>query len=775
MKEVMNKLFVFIFLLMNVCIAKSQHIITLSTGDTIIGVFSQAPARSIEYVNNGILVTYNFEKTTIMEDDIYERNYIWSYVGFGVNDTPTQPAIPYRKDSYTMPSGCSATIELVDSQYVDFPYKLSPARPPLVESDDEFYSTSNVPAITAYQGFYPSSVVCMNDIEVYRGDSIANILVSPLKYNYQTETIRAYTLISYKVSFIKENNMIGNFAIQPDMEVEDVYLVNNTLNAHLKLDRVFQSNPSSPQKSYLILSTPTFRASVEKFANWKKLLGFDVQTIFNNSWTPSTIKSTISDCFLNKNNLYYLLIIGDIEDLPSQSFYNNYTQKNYVTDFYYSCLDGDDDQIPDLLYGRIPVKTSAEANVVIDKIINYEKNPTNDSLFYITGLHCAEFQDKNPKNTYEDRRFTLTSEEVRNSIMSEGYDVIRVYAAQNSVNPMFWNNGSYSYGGPIPDELKRPGFTWTGNATDINTAINNGSFYVLHRDHGSVSGWGTPSYLKNNINSLNNGDKLPVVFSINCLTGKFNNNTDCFCEAFLKKENGGCVAIFGATEVSYSGKNDILTEGMFDAIWPSDNLRPTFPGVNNIGGITPTPTYELGQILNQGKARLDEVYRTNTLYTKELFHCFGDPSMKIYTANPTPFTNVDIIRSQDSIYVNLNGDTAAIVFQDQVTEDILCATGTSAALQTNPSTRIRVCISSHNKIPYICDVEPYMVYIQNENVVGPASYNANIIKVGSNVTISKPQGPVVFESGNVRLQAKKILIEGTTTVNKGSSLEIVNE
>ena len=768
----MRYFFIFVFLIFNICVANSQYVITLNTGDTTSGVFSQTPTRNIEYVDNGIIVTYSFENATIIEDPLYDGCFMWDYVGFGVNEIPTQPAIPFRLDSFTIPIGCYATVELVDSQFVDLTCALSPSRPPLIDSGDEFYTTSNVPSISAYTGYYPSSVVSLNSIEIYRGNGIANVLVSPLKYNYQANVIRAYTRIGYKISFNEENNTIGNYSVLPNMYIEDMYLSNVTLNAQQQLVRSVNSNPTPPRKSYLILSTPTFMKSVEKFAEWKKLLGFNVQTILNNSWTPSTIKSTISDCFLNKNNLYYLLIIGDMDDVPAQS---SSLSHSHVTDLYYSCLDGDGDTTPDLLYGRIPVKTNAEANIVIDKIINYEKNPTNDTSFYTTGLHCAQFQDDD-FNTYEDRRFTLTSEEVRNSIMCEGYDVIRVYAAQSSVNPMCWNKGSYSYGGPIPNELKRPGFTWSGNSTDINTAINNGAFYVLHRDHGSVSGWGTPSYKINNINSLNNGNKLPVVFSINCLTGKFNNSNDCFCEAFLKKENGGCVAIFGATEASLSGKNDVLTEGMFDAIWPSNNLRPTFPGVNNTGGTTPTPTYEIGQILNQGKARLAEVYGMNgTRYTKELFHCFGDPSMKIYTAVPTPFENVDITRSVDSIYVNLNGDTANIVFQNQVTGEILCASGTSATLQINPSTKIKICISSHNKIPYIYEVEPYTIFIQNENVVGPANYDADTIIVGTHVTNTKPQGPVVFVSGNIRLKANRIFFEGTTTVNKGTKIEIINK
>lgn len=772
----MRYLYVFIFLLIHFCIVQGQNIITLSSGNITDGVFSQAPLRSIEYVDNSILVTYTFEKATIMDDPLYEGAYMWKYVGFGVNNIPAQPAIPYRIDSFTIPKSCYAIVELVDSQFVDLPFLLSPARPPLIDSGDEVYSFDNVPNISSYRGYYPSSIVSLNDIEVYRGNSIANVIIAPLKYNYETGVIRAYTKISYKLSFINNVNTLGDYLVQPNVESENILLANATLNTSYQLDRNDQSILAPPQRGYLILSKPKFESSIEKFVEWKKLLGFDVQAILNSSWTPDLIKSTIRNYYNQNSNLYYLLIVGDMEDVPAQRSNLVY---QHVTDYYYSCLDGENDITPDLLCGRIPVKTNEEANVVIDKIINYEKHPVQDSLFYKNGLHCAFFQDDSI-DTYEDRRFTLTSEEIRNSVMDEGINVLRVYTAKDSVNPLFWNNDYFSFGDSIPFELRRPNFTWSGDSIDINAAINSGTFYVLHRDHGGMSAWGNPSYTKDNINSLNNGNKLPVVFSINCYTGYFNHvMIDCFCEAFLKKQNGGCVAIYGATNRSLSGYNDALSEGMFDAIWPSEKLRPTFPDVNGTGGITPTPLYELGQILNQGKTRMSETYGTinsdYNLYTKELFHCFGDPSMRMYTASPTPFTNVDIIRSEDSLYVNLNGDTATIVFQDLLEGTTMCTTGTSATLPTNPTKKIRICISYHNRIPYICEVEPYIIFIQNETVVESANYEAENIMVGEHVTNLKPQGPVVLESGDVRLKAKRILIDSGTSVNKGASLELINK
>lgn len=200
-----------------------------------------------------------------------------------------------------------------------------------------------------------------------------------------------------------------------------------------------------------------------------------------------------------------------------------------------------------------------------------------------------------------------------------------------------------------------------------------------------------------------------------------------------------------------SGYNDVLTDGMFDAIWPSSKLHPKFPGVSGTSVVTPSPTYELGQILNQGMARLAETYGTsyNTTYTKELFHCFGDPSMKIYTDIPTVFTNVSVSRGEKSVSVNLGEDFATISFYDMLSGDVVYTTGTSATYLTEHSANVSVCVSAHNRIPYINEGE---IDIQNETVIGPVSYSGPIIKVGSSVTKNKATGPVVF-----RLETTSIL------------------
>jgi hypothetical protein len=354
-----------------------------------------------------------------------------------------------------------------------------------------------------------------------------------------------------------------------------------------------------------------------------------------------------------------------------------------------------------------------------------------------------------------------------------GKNVHRVYYADPLVNPTNWNDGTYANGEPIPNELHRPYFAWDGDSTDIINYINQKSFYILYRGHGDLQEWSHPQFTINNINSLNNGQVQPVVFSICCWTGAFN-YSNCLCETFLKKENGGCSAIFGATEKSKSGPNDVLAEGIFDAIWPSSALWPSIPNTNGINTNAPTPTFRLGQILDQGLRRVDEAYLGTNLehlsqYTYELFHCFGDPSMMIYTDTPTPFSNASIVRQNGSINVNTGGTIATITYYNRRTGNVESYSGTTHTHTDDPE--ISVCISAHNKIPYI---DAGTLYIQNATLTNNTYYEAKTIKVGKNVTTTQAQGDVNFSQGSYKLIGDQVELHPGTTISLGTTVEIKN-
>jgi len=249
------------------------------------------------------------------------------------------------------------------------------------------------------------------------------------------------------------------------------------------------------------------------------------------------------------------------------------------------------------------------------------------------------------RNGYADRRFAQTSEDVKNYLeKNTAIKVKRVYATDAAVNPTNWNYGSFSAGEPIDSSLKKPGFSWSGTKNDIANEINNGAFYVLHRDHGYAggTGWHMPAFSRTDVkNLLSNGKRLPIVFSINCHTGEFQ-VSECFAEAFLRHTNGGAAGVVGAAYYSYSGLNDAFSIGMFDAIWANPGFVPKFTGSGGIKNPNLKPHNEIlnmGHVVNHGLLRMVETWGTDK-YTFELYHYFGDPAMRIWTIQPQKITAV---------------------------------------------------------------------------------------------------------------------------------------
>lgn len=755
-----------------IVLSHAQQILDLHSGILNNAMTSTVPTRDIEELTDGYLITYSFDNALVQPDNLFSGTVFWKMDGFGLNEVPGDPSTLLRNDLVAVPSGYVAEVEMVDCAYRDFSYELTPARQPLLNSSNEGYTKQNVLAIKPYSGFKPANVVSVSENQSYRGHEICQTTVSPIQYNYNTKTVRAYTSIKYKITFV-QNDLDGNTGgTMPGYILPDDYFLSNNvvIGGQKEANRAKAASAvSTPVPGYLVLSTNEYAAAANRFAEWKRLLGFTVHVVLKDSWTCQDVKYEVGYAYANSPALYYMLIIGDHDDIPAQQ---STLKLSHVTDYYYGCID-EDDLFPEVYCGRLPVSTSDEAMTVVEKIINYEQTPPESPAFYEKGLHCAYFQDTDNHDGYADRRFAQTSEDVRTYVMSQGKTLQRVYTTKANVTPLHWNYGKYSYGEDIPDELRKPGFAWNGNSTDITNAINAGVFYVLHRDHGAVYGWGDPLYTQQNISSLSNGNLLPIVFSMNCLTGKFDEN--CFAETFLRKSNGGCVAIYAASQTSYSGYNDALTTGMFDAIWPTPGLAINIPKKNGNFSVTPVPTYTLGQILDQGMFRMAETYGLNNgyvIYTKEIFHCFGDPSMKIYTDAPTAFVNVSIKRNTNSISVSIGeSDPVKITAYNPATGSVQSYLGNSVTITTDPSTTI-VCVSAHNRIPFI--QYPDVMYIQNKNITGTLEETHDIIKVGNHVTTAMDAGDVTTSNANIALKANNALLDSGTYISLGSTLRISN-
>lgn len=762
------------------------------TGLTLEKKENPQPNRNVSENLSYIEISYNFERADVFDIKQDTSQFqLLKVKGFATMGEVGKPALPSYNDILVVPQKEGLKIKIVEANYQEYDnFYILPALEPQIDSEKDTILRIKIDKSTySSNSYFPSEIVEIVSVQDYRDVPLAFVQIRPIQYNPKTKKVRCYSNIKYQIIFSDSKTKSKS-----NVKKETLTILENTVSNPESIESYSTSTSllksgsltTSTNRNYIIITTDEFIQAAREFADWKTILGFSCEVVSQSSWTASQVKSAINTRYTNWTpKPEYFLIIGDHDDVPGEEYSSSYG--TYATDLYYACMGGTGDYTPDMAHGRVSVSSLEQAYLVLRKIINYERNPITNSSFYQNATHCAQFQDDWEKDTnglytippdgYSDRRFTHTCEEIRDYIISQGKTIGRIYYANSDVTPRYYNNGYYSDGQAIPSELRKdvtPYYTWSGSNTDISNVINNGRFYILHRDHGSYNGWSHPSYSVSDISNLTNGSKLPVIFSLNCQTGGYL-QTECFAEKFIRKSEGGAVGVFAASQVSYSGYNDALAVGMFDAIWSNPGLLPDF----GTGGITNPPVnthsdiYKMGYVLNQGLLRMGQTWGLWS-YQNRIFHYFGDPSMEMYTASPSTFSGVTVSENGTSVTVNTSITNCKITICSILDMGSSCyevVDNVSSYTFTDIVKPYYISVTKHNYKPYIY---PQDVYIQNYTFTSDRLIIGRNIFVGNNVTPTQTQGPVIIKNGaNVIFSAEQdVLLDGGFEAELGGTFEI---
>ena len=530
----------------------------------------------------------------------------------------------------------------------------------------------------AFRPRNPCSVALLGQV---RDLAIAELSCASGQYNPATKTLRLFDALDMAVSFTKGSGAFVTERSLSPFEPAAGVSQGAVLNAAAvsKFVEAVDFKPLWLGEELLILTHPDFRAAADRLAAWKRSKGiatnvFNVHVkegdgLYTSTEIEEFIHTRYEKCSVRPS---YVLLMGDAEFIPT--FYVPLGEAVIGSDYRYSQYPSSMfDFLPDFGFGRIPVDTLAQAQTVVDKIINYEKAPPTEPSFYQNASLAAQFQccgmdpDGSPladRAGTDQRTFIEVSEFVRNVMLGQGYSVERIYTKtvdeggycleENPPGTCISTQTPYSGdqtprrypdGTPLPADLGPwSGFAWDGGTQDIVHAFNAGRFLIIHRDHGGTGGWSHPHFNSDDIAAIDNGDLLPVVFSVNCASGFFDNETAngdysttvggvYFTERLLRKANGGAVGILGDTRNSPSTPNSVLTRGFIDAVWPS--ALPAFgDGASK---------RRLGDILNHGKlymlsqlgvagSGVDGLSAVNELL---IWQVYGDPTLEMWTSRPT--------------------------------------------------------------------------------------------------------------------------------------------
>jgi hypothetical protein len=348
-----------------------------------------------------------------------------------------------------------------------------------------------------------------------------------------------------------------------------------------------QNLHASSWSDMVIITHPMFRAYAEKIA----AIHLKSQGLVTQIVTPVEIYNEfsggITDIVALRNflrmkylrqkgsshPLKYLLLLGDgsfenktpppdnPDFIPTyQSQNSNIVVQSFTSDDFYGLLDdgeGEAEGTEDIGIGRIPVSDTVQAGIAVSKIRKY-LDPVNMGDW--KNIICLSADDEDG-NTHLDDAEGLASV-IKASAPAYNIDKIYLDAYKQAATV---NGQSY------PDVNKA-----------ITDRINSGCLIFNYTGHGNENGLAAERVVKtDDINSWNNGGKLPLFITATCEFSRFDDAEQNVVtkqwvgkpsggELIFLNKNGGGIALMSTTRLVYSAPNYILNKNIFSTAFTKD-------------------------------------------------------------------------------------------------------------------------------------------------------------------------------------------------------------
>jgi hypothetical protein len=597
--------------------------------------------------------------------------------GLETGASPGDPAVPGTGQLLAVPPGARIELAVVDSSSYKlrgvelFPAQRVPADREPPGTPRAFRDKPFVIDRGAYRSRrpFPRVPAAVGHVGQLRDLRVADIFMAGARYKPRAKELEVYTSVTVDIKFQGGSGKFGTSRTTSvwNRSYERLY-ESSILNYPTARDNLVTDPVNFCGEELLIVTPPGLRPAAERLATSRRAAGF-VTNVFETGAGPAQagttndqirafIRSRVegTSCLFRPS---YVILFGNTAAVPT--FYKSVSDWGSIaTDYRYSLGEpvqitityptvsaggtvGSETQtytIPDLIpefaIGRIPARDLADANTMVDKIIGYETAPPNSPDFYRRAAVTAYFQST---GTIDNRGFTKTAERARNVLLSRNKQVDRVYVAPSQSHPLQYYDGS-----AIPAELRKPGFPWNGTGDNLIGHWNDGRFLIMHRDHGNENGIYDPDVTNNDLGKFANGAELPVFFSINCSSARFDDPNDpSFVERLLSLPNGGVVGAIGDSRDSPTWPNNHMALGLFDAIYPDTDGFGGNQSIKRMGDVlihaklyVAAKAPDSPAIYENPVGYFEDQYGPNPGYNAEkwLYHWFGDPSMPIYTRDP---------------------------------------------------------------------------------------------------------------------------------------------
>jgi hypothetical protein len=478
---------------------------------------------------------------------------------------------------------------------------------------------------------YTDTYVAENDVLKFKGEGSGGTGFKVT--NFSATTILAFDVTDpFNVARI-QNPKISASGSSYLLDFEDSFsgdrtfyaLSANSFKSPAALAVDEPSNLKSPRTDvdYIIITHESFYDGIQQLKDYRASRGLNVEVVkiqdiydeFSYGLKDAkAIKDFLSYAYSNWNSTghpAYVLLVGDasidyrddagkfaagnVDFVPTYLFQTD-NLGDTPTDNWYVCVSGTD-PIPDMIIGRMSVKTVDDVTNSINKITAYEAEAAGDWSSRIIFASDNESQ------------FETASDNLA-ALLPAAFSPEKVYLS------------TYA--------------NVQAATTDLVNKINAGSLLTAYTGHGSVDNW-SGEYLfhttddkdaepRNDVDRLTNEHGLTFVLTLNCLNGFFPNFLDKYslAEEFARAKNKGAIACLAPTGIGYPSDHEVLAEKLFNRLFTD---RDTIAG---------SAVYT---------AKINAYAQQPSLDILETFILFGDPAteLKISSSSTTTTTTTTTI------------------------------------------------------------------------------------------------------------------------------------
>lgn len=656
------------------------------------------------------------------------------------------PNIPVESRMLAIPQGATATLNVVRAdQQVIKNVNIAPALRIQPENEEPVMDYKKDPKIYSKNAFYPEHPFEISKAYM-RGVNVAVVSISPFQYNPVTKDLIVYTNVELSISYEGGTRHFGDDRLRspywdPILAAELInYDQLPAIDYEARMQQWLRDGAEGAEYLIITPNNDAWAPYAEQLKQYRTRQGI-LTKVYRLDEMPADNTTAMKEWFHNAYHTWAIApvavcLLGDHNTDMTRGIPAIVTEHTYnptcITDNFYADAEGGDN-LPDMVFSRLVAGNADELPVFVGKQIEYEyTHPNMEPSFYTSPVTALGWQTK--------RWFQICSEVVGGYFRLHNYTPNRINCIYEGEPGNIWSENDNTpmvtdYFGPnglgyIPETPEELGDWNNGSANMVVDAVNAGSFWIQHRDHGLTTGWGEPAVRNEHIELMNNVGKMPFVMSINCQTGQFDYTSgNCFSEAWMRRtyngENAGAVGVLSPTEVSYSFVNDVYVWGVYDLF--DGNFLPDFgpyqPAAPATGNWLPAFGNVAGKYFLAQSAWPYNTEDKDITYTMFTAHC--DAFLKIYTQVPEemPVAHQPVQVDESHIFpiTAPEGATIALTKGDDDNIEIVAVATATGSLQNveipaqSPPTVLRLTVVGQNYLRYEADIEvipadgPYVV------------------------------------------------------------------